>query len=110
MNKSAYKPGDAGERQTARNNKLLAGVKRMMNAKIYARTVQLVNAPTGESEGWRTYGQLSAVAYLQQFFSMPISAEVFESYPAGEPFKTFCRTAMHIASERYHEAAKEPKQ
>ena len=66
------------KRQTARNNEFLAGVKRMMNAKIYARTCKLMNSdpfPNGMGGG-----EGAAVMYLQQFFINPISRDMFVGF------------------------------
>jgi hypothetical protein len=56
-------------KQTAKNNKFLQGVKKIMGAKIYAKTLELVNIS----------GTHAAVEYLQYFFNAPVSVERFEN-------------------------------
>lgn len=66
------------KKQTARNNELLAGVKKMMNAKIYLRTMHLVNAdPSPNGMGG---GEGAAVMYLQQYFNKPITRDLFVGF------------------------------
>ena len=48
-------------KQTAKNNKFLAGVKRLMNHKIYASTSRKLNEE----------GQDAALSYLKTFFNDP---------------------------------------
>jgi ABC-type enterochelin transport system substrate-binding protein len=55
------------KKQTAGNNKLLAGVKAVMNKQVFAHAAQLVNAG----------GEAAALSYLQQFFTAPVSEELF---------------------------------
>ena len=57
-------------KQTAGNNKFLAGVKKHMNHKIYAQAAKILNAD----------GQPAALLYLQQFFSKPLPAEYFTEF------------------------------
>jgi hypothetical protein len=59
--------GVSQKKQTAGNNKFLAGVKAHMNKPIFAHTARIVNAE----------GEAAALAYLQQFFLNSISAEFF---------------------------------
>lgn len=54
-------------RQTTANNAFLAGVKRLMNGKIYKHALMLVNYD----------GEAAAVEYLQQFFRRPVSVAFF---------------------------------
>lgn len=60
-------------KQTAANSAFLFGVKKLMNKKVYARTLQLLNTPGGELLG----GEKQAVTYLQQFFNKPVTAQTF---------------------------------
>lgn len=60
-------------KQTSANNKFLAAVKKMMNHKIYKRTMQLLNTPGSELSG----GMPQALVYLQQFFTVPINEKFF---------------------------------
>ena len=57
-------------KQTARNNKLLADVKRTLNARIYRHAMEEMN--------WA--GEEACLAYLQRFFNRPVSAEFFERF------------------------------
>lgn len=67
-----------GVKQTSRNNEFLAGVKKMMNAKIYSRTLAILNAnpfPAGMGGG-----EKAALTYLQQYFNKPIVREMFVGF------------------------------
>jgi len=59
-------------KQTARNNKFLAGVKRMMNHKIYPIVARKLNAE----------GQDAALAYLKTWFNNPdaVTVEFFVKF------------------------------
>jgi hypothetical protein len=56
-----------GVKLDASNDALLAAVKRLMNAKIYAET-RLIRNDAGED---------AALEYLQQFFNVPVSPRYF---------------------------------
>ena len=55
---------------TARNNLFLAGVKRMMNGKIFAKVSAVVNED----------GEEAGLAYLQQYFRIPVTIEFFVNF------------------------------
>jgi len=55
------------KKQTAANNPFLAGVKVIMNQKIFAHAARDLNSE----------GEAAALKYLQQFFSVPVSVEFF---------------------------------
>ena len=59
-------------RQTCKNNPLLAAIKVRMNARIYARAVEIMNSGTGLSGG-----EAQVLTYLQQFFNIQISKATF---------------------------------
>jgi hypothetical protein len=63
---------NATAKQTAGNNRFLAGVKRLMNAKIYRETARLLNAE----------GTDAALAFLNRYFRNPMTAEQFEDVEA----------------------------
>jgi hypothetical protein len=59
-------------RQTCKNNPLLAAIKVRMNARIYARAVEIMNSGTDLSGG-----EAQVLTYLQQFFNIQISKATF---------------------------------
>jgi hypothetical protein len=66
-------------KQTARNNKMLAGIKRQMNEKIYKRCLKLMN-PTPDARYACGYDPMSGGPdatrmYLQQFFNRVMTLE-----------------------------------
>jgi hypothetical protein len=60
-----------GKTKTCANTPLLAGIKRAMNHKVYKQALVTYNHG----------GETECLAYVQQFFNVPVSVEFFTNGP-----------------------------